>query len=124
MHAKHFEAFAAIGPIQRAGMAVPATDVGLDGAAGTRSYLFLIGWRANHFHAQLVAEDPWIGEKRLAAREGVQVGSTNADAMNADEGFSWTSFHRVGELFPKLPGLLKYDLAHKFDSISFAFLLT
>jgi hypothetical protein len=105
-------------------MAMPATDVRLDGAAGTRADLFLVGRRADHFNTQLVAEDPRIREKRLAAREGVQVGSTNADAMNADEGFSWTSFHRVGELFPKLPGLLKYDLAHKFDSISFAFLLT
>jgi hypothetical protein len=44
--------------------------------------------------------------------------------MNADESFSGISFHRVGELFSKLPRLLEYDLAHKFDGISFAFLLT
>jgi hypothetical protein len=71
-----------------------------------------------------VAENPRISEKRLAARESVQVGPADADAMNADEGFSRISFHRVGDLFPKLSGLLEYDLAHKLDSISFAFLLT
>jgi hypothetical protein len=101
-------------------MAMPATDVRLDGAAGTRADLFLVGRRADHFHTQLVAEDPWIGEKRLAAGESVQVGPADADAMNADEGFSWISFHRVGELFLKLSGLLEYDLTHQFDGISFA----
>jgi hypothetical protein len=99
-------------------MAMAAADVWFDGAAGTRLYLFLVGRRADYFHTQFVAENPWVREKRLAAREGVQVGSADADAMNADEGFSWIGFHRSGELFLELPGLLEYYLSHKFDGIS------
>jgi hypothetical protein len=105
-------------------MAMPATDVRLDCAAYTGADPFLVGRRADHFHTKLMAQNPWIREKRLAPRERVQVGSADADAMHADEGFSRIGFHRRGDLFPKLSGLLEYDLAHQFDGISFAFLLT
>src|SRR5205085_577846 len=118
------EAFAAVGPIHAARMAMSATDVRLHGATGTRADPFMVGRRADHFHTQLVAEDPRVGEKRLATREGVQVGPAHPDAMNADESLSRISFHRVDGLLPELPRLLEYDLAHKFDSISFGFLLT
>jgi hypothetical protein len=63
---------------------MPATHIWLDGAPCARSDAFLISRRADHFHAQLMTENPWIREKRLSAREGVQVGSTDADAMHAD----------------------------------------
>jgi hypothetical protein len=119
VHPEHFEAFAAIGPIQSASVAAPTTDVRLDGAATAGLYLFLVRRCADHFDTQLVAEDPWICEKWLTSREGVQIGSAHADAMHADKGFSWTGFHRGGDLFPKLSRLLEYDLAHQFDSISF-----
>ena len=105
-----------------------ATDVRLDGTARTGPDLSLVGRRADYFHTQLMAQNPRIGEKRLAAREGMQVGSTHANAMNAHKGFARIGFHRRGELFLELPGLFEYDLTHKLDGISLArvpsFLLT
>lgn len=67
-----------------------------------------------------MAEDAWITEKWLAAREGVQVRSTDADAMNANQGFTWISLQGIRELFLKLTGFLEYDLPHPLDLISFS----
>ena len=58
--------------------------------------------------------------RSLAACEGVQVRSTDADAMNSHQSFTWISLHGVRELFAKLTGFIEHDLAHPLDIISFA----
>ena len=68
--------------------------------------------RIDHLHSKLVAKHARIAEKRLAPAEGVQIGSANADAMDADESLTRTSGRQTCVCGHQLTGRLKGYLEH------------
>src|SRR5260221_10284519 len=116
--AEHFQAPATVRRIEPAGRARAATDVRLDGALRARRNAPCIRRRADHFHAQLVSENAWIGEEGLASGEGVQIGSAYADAVNSHQRLALTGGLRSGELFLEITGLFEYNLSHQSDGSS------
>ena len=91
--AQYLQPLAAVCFAELAGTTVAATEVGFHGAASAHVDAALVWWRLKDFDSQLMAEDAWIGEKRLSARERVQVGAADANAMDANEGLT---FARLG----------------------------
>src|SRR5262245_17929709 len=86
MHAEHLEAHTAVGLARAAGHARSAVEVWLDRAAIARRQLAgYIRRQRDDLDAQLVAEDPRVAEERLHAAEGVQIGATDADALDAHQ---------------------------------------
>ena len=85
MHPEHLKRRAAVEPAAPAGDAVTAIQIGLDCA--TVAHLETAGRiaRIEDLDAEFVAQHPGIGEKRLTAREGMEVGSADADAMDAHQ---------------------------------------
>jgi hypothetical protein len=115
MNTQNPERFAAIRTVQQAGVANSATDVRFHGATRAGLDIPVVGGRADHLHAQLVAENPGIGKEGLTAGEGVQIGAANTDAVDSNESFSGSGLDQGRGLFLKLARLLKHNLTHWFD---------
>jgi hypothetical protein len=59
-----------------------------------------------------MAQNPWIIEKWLPARERMQIGSAHPDAMNPHEGVAGEAWRFGAFLDAESAGLLEYDLKH------------
>jgi hypothetical protein len=86
--AHYLEVGAAIGFAAAAGDAATAVDVGLDGAAVTGLEAVGFGAGIDNLDAKFVAEDARVVEEGLFTGESVEVGTANADTVDADEGFA------------------------------------
>jgi hypothetical protein len=93
-------------------MAMAATDVGLNGAMRAGPNVPIVLRRANHLDTKLVSQNPRISEKRLTAREGVEIGSADAYTMNPYKSFSWGGRRRGGGLLLEVARLIEHNLTH------------
>src|SRR5262249_46362188 len=116
VNAEHLQVFAAVGLSQLAGVAAPAAQIGLDGTSVARLQAVVSAREFEYLDAEFVAKDAGVGEERLAAGEGVQVGAADADTADTDQGLAG---FRVGWWCRRAhegAGLLQHDLTHEGSS--------
>jgi hypothetical protein len=73
-------------------------EIRLDGAVVADGNRFHPVSPLEDLNPEFMSEDPWVGEKGLTAAECMQVGSTHAHPVDANEGFARArcdrTFHR------------------------------
>ena len=111
--AEDLEPCAAVAPAAPAGDAPSAFHVGLEGAAVAGPQARATRGRLEQLHAQLVAEDARVGEKRLVALDRVEIGAADADPPDADQGLLGSERPRRRTVGGDEPArLLEHDLLH------------
>jgi hypothetical protein len=72
----------------------------------------IVGRRVQHFNAQFVAENAGISEEWLSARESVQVGAADTDAMDAHQRLIVANLGSRNIAAAELARMFKRDLLH------------
>ena len=112
VHAHHLQILAAIGLAKQAGMACGVVDVGLDRAAVAGGDAAAVVRDGKHFHAKLMAEHARVGEKRLPAGEGMQIGAADADAADSNQRFFRPRAGRRRRFVCEFARTVQYNLPH------------
>jgi hypothetical protein len=89
---------AAVGETAFAGVALLAVDIGLDRTAVTVADVGDVGADGEDLHAEFVSGNPRVGEERHLAEVTGEVSATDADAMDADEGFARSGSEGFGDV--------------------------
>jgi len=79
---------AAIGQVLSARSAVAAGQVGLDGAAVTCSQALRVRANLNDLDPKFMTEDAWVPDKRVGPVKCMDIGATNTNGTDTDQGLA------------------------------------
>ena len=114
VHAEHLELLAAVAPTAAARRTRAAIDIRFHRAAVARPHGRDIVGHLGDLDRELVSENAWIREERLAAPPRVVVGAAHADAAHAHERHAGGGRARgIGRSRTENAGLLENDGLHR-----------
>jgi len=78
----------AIGQVPSACGALAASQVRLDGAAVTCSQALRVRTNLNDLDPKFMTEDAWVPDKRMGPMKCMDIGATNTNGTDTDQGFA------------------------------------